>query len=304
VAVVDFAELEPLAGGWSGQTFLAETAGERTVVRIYPPGRRDDGAPEVDAAVLRLVRGLVPAPEVLEVRRGNVAAVHPGLLITSFLPGERGDLVLPTLDEADAATLGHRIGDLVADLSGMPTLTAGPFVDTDLTIGEFGMADGLPGFVAALSADLVTAPGWEPELLTGLTDVAERAQTMLDAVGRTCVVHSDVNPKNLLVDPETLDITGLLDWEFAHSGHPFTDLGNVLRFDRRRAYAEAVLVAWCERRGGTPAEALATARAADLWALVDLASRAGDNPVADRASALLREIARMGDLHAVPAATG
>jgi hypothetical protein len=60
----------------------------------------------------------------------------------------------------------------------------------------------------------------------------------------------------------------------AHAGHPFTDLGNVLRFDRGPAYADAVLAAWCDRRGRTPAEALETARAADLWALVDLAAGA------------------------------
>ena len=92
----------------------------------------------------------------------------------------------------------------------------------------------------------------------------------------------------------------MLDWEFAHSGHPFTDLGNLLRFDRAPAYAEAVLSAWCDRRGGTPAEALDLARSADLWALVDLASRAGDNPVADLAHGHLSAIARTGDPHALP----
>lgn len=123
---------------------------------------------------------------------------------------------------------------------------------------------------------------------------------MLDTVGRTCLVHSDVNPKNVLVDPGTLEVTGLLDWEFAHSGHPFTDLGNVLRFDRQPSYVDAVLAAWCERRDGTPQTALDLARAADLWALVDLAARRGQNPVADRAHEHLSAIARTGDLHALP----
>ena len=295
---MDLSSLTPLEGGWSGQTFLAEAAGERTVVRIYPPGRRDDAAPEVDAAVLRLVRGLVPVPEVLEVRRevAGAGSGQPGVLVTSYLPGERGDLLLPTLTDADAATLGARLGGLLADLAGMPTVRSGPFVDADLTIGDFGLADGLPGFVA----DHANALGWEIDLLDQLMSAAERAQALLDAVGRTCLVHSDANPKNLLVDPRTLDVTGLLDWEFAHSGHPFTDLGNLLRFDRRPAYVEAVLAAWCARRGGTPQEALDLARAADLWALVDLAARAGDNPVADRAHEYLLAIARTGDLHALP----
>jgi aminoglycoside phosphotransferase (APT) family kinase protein len=119
-------------------------------------------------------------------------------------------------------------------------------------------------------------------------------------VGRTCLVHSDLNPKNVIVDPETLRVDALLDWEFAHSGHPYTDLGNLLRFDRSPAYAGAVLAAWCERRGTDPVETLELARAADLWALIDLAARRGQNPVADRAHEHLVAIARSGDLHALP----
>jgi aminoglycoside phosphotransferase (APT) family kinase protein len=128
--------------------------------------------------------------------------------------------------------------------------------------------------------------------------VVTDAQALLDTVDRVCLVHSDVNPKNLMVDPDTLEITGLLDWEFAHAGHPYTDLGNLLRFDRHPAYVEAVLETYTARHGGTPAEALDLARAADLWALVDLAARRGQNPVADRAHDLLRSISRTGDVHA------
>lgn len=293
---MDLSSLTPLEGGWSGQTFVADVAGERSVVRIYPPGRRDDAAPEIDAAVLRLVRGLVPVPDVLEVRRGDADADQPGLLVTSYLPGERGDLLLPELSDADAGRLGHCVGAVLADLAGMPTLRFGPFVDADLTIGDFGVPDGLPGFVATRADAL----GWDVDLLDGLVRVAELAQERLDTVGRTCVVHSDANPKNLLVDSATLTVTGLLDWEFAHSGCPVSDLGNMLRFDRRPAFADAVLAAWCERRGTDPAETLARARAADLWALIDLAARRGENPVAERAHDHLRAIARTGDLHALP----
>jgi aminoglycoside phosphotransferase (APT) family kinase protein len=293
---MDFSGLTPLPGGWSGETFAAEAGGERSVVRIYPPGKRDDAAPEIDAAVLALVRGLVPVPDVLEVLRGVAATDQPGVLVTSYLPGERGDLLLPTLDDGRLRTIGGRLGGLLADLAGMPTMHAGPFVDPDLTIGDFGVADGLPGFVDDHAARLA----WGEPLLDGLRRVADRAQTLLDEVGRTCLVHSDANPKNLLVDAATLQVTGLLDWEYAHSGHPFTDLGNLLRFDRHPSYADAVLGAWCERRGGTPPTALDLARAADLWALVDLAARRGQNPVADLAHEHLLAIARRGDLHALP----
>jgi aminoglycoside phosphotransferase (APT) family kinase protein len=287
---VDLSSLTPLAGGWSGRTFLAEAAGERSVVRIYPPDE-DPVKAETDAAVLRLVRGLLPVPELLEVRPARPEVDQPGLVVTSFLPGVRGDELLPTLDADSLERVGATLGGLVAELGGMPMLRPGPFTGPDLQIGEFG-ADGLPDYVEQRLPELGHLG---PEEVDGLREVALDAQTLLDTVGRACLVHSDLNPKNLLLDPRTLALTGLLDWEFAHAGHPFTDLGNLLRFDRAPVFQTAVLTAYAERRGTPPAQALALARAADLWALVDLACRRGANPVAERADRLLRTIARQRD---------
>ncbi|MGA8255841.1 MAG: phosphotransferase [Nocardioides sp.] len=287
---MEFGSLTPLEGGWSGETFVADLAqGERAVVRIH--ARRPERA-EVDAALMRLVRGLLPVPDVLEVRRGDAAADLPALLVTQFLPGVRGDLLLPTLDDAGLAVVGRQMGDLAARLAGMPTLVPGAFVGPDLRIETWDLPDGLPGFVEATHLDQ-----WESFELDALASVAEAAQDILDAVRRTSVVHSDLNPKNVLIDPDTRVITALLDWEFAHSGSPFTDLGNVLRFERHPAYVAAALAAFEEREGTAPSEALALARAADLWALVDLAGRRAANPVAERAHGLLREVVRDSTQH-------
>jgi aminoglycoside phosphotransferase (APT) family kinase protein len=101
-------------------------------------------------------------------------------------------------------------------------------------------------------------------------------------VDRACLVHSDFNPKNLLVDPATGELTGLLDWEFAHAGNPVTDLGNLLRFNRDPVFVSAVLDGYLElaghlgELGRRPRERLLDlARAADLVALADLAGRRG-----------------------------
>jgi hypothetical protein len=115
--------LVPLAGGHSGETFLAEAAGERSVVRIYAhrSAARGDVAVEVDAAVLRLVRGVLPVPEVLEARRPDPRTRTPGLLVTTFLPGERLDVCLPGLSgptrRCVARELGHLLGRLAFRLS-------------------------------------------------------------------------------------------------------------------------------------------------------------------------------------------
>jgi aminoglycoside phosphotransferase (APT) family kinase protein len=291
--LVDFDSLVPLDGGWSGQTFVSGSPGERCVVRVYPPGTRGGIGPEVDAAVLRLVRGLVPVPPVLEVRPGDVATDRPGLLVTGWVEGVRGDLLLPGLDVDGRRAVGSRLGSLAADLGGMPMTRSGTFADPGLTIAPFRLD--LPEYVAGLEPDLAHLSVDEAD---GLREVALEAQTLLDTVDRVCLAHSDLNPKNLLLDPDTLEVTALVDWEFAHAGHPFTDLGNLLRFERDTVYTDAVLAAYAARRGTAADDALALARAADLFALAELTTRRRHNPVAARADRLLRAIARSRDADA------
>ena len=114
-------------------------------------------------------------------------------------------------------------------------------------------------------------------LAENLRTVAADAQDLLDDDRRVCLVHGDFNAKNLLVDPAALEVTGVLDWEFAMAGSPHADLGNLLRFDRSATFVDAVISAY---RGFMPAplvpdvgDLLARARAADLFALVELAAR-------------------------------
>ena len=288
--------LRPLEGGHSGETFLAGVAGEETVLRVY--GGRSAGrgplAPEIDAAVLELVRGLLPVPTVLEVRRGDPDADLPGLLVTSRLPGERLDLVLPGLSGERRVALGKELGVLLGRLGHMTQPRPGLFVDRSLVAGELPehLRD-LPAWVRFHAERL--APG----LADRLVPVAEDAQDLLDEDGRVCLVHGDLNPKNLLVDPDTLGLTGVLDWEFAHAGSPYADLGNLLRLEREPALVEAVLTAYREFLPSAPEDLLDRARAADLFALVELAAREEQHEVVVRARELLEAIARDGDLHAL-----
>lgn len=291
----------PLPGGWSGETFLATAAGERSVVRIYAErgARRGPAAVEVDAAVLRLVRGLLPVPEVLEVRRPDPLTGTPALLVTSEMPGERLEDLLPRLDAAERERVGRSVGLLAARLAGMPLPVPGVFVDGDLRVERFGPAADLARWVDHLAVGTALEQ-WPAADLAGLRRVADTAQAVLDGVDRTCLVHSDLNPKNVLVDPAGLEVTALLDWEFAHAGLPGEDLGNLLRFDRDPAFAGGVLTAYAAHTGEPPETALDTARAADLFALVELASRRGENPVTEDAHRLLAAVVATADLHARP----
>ena len=69
------------------------------------------------------------------------------------------------------------------------------FVDAELTIERFELT--LPIWLEQHAAGLAH---WSAEELHGLRALTEEAETSLVAVRRTSLVHSDLNPKNLIVD--------------------------------------------------------------------------------------------------------
>jgi aminoglycoside phosphotransferase (APT) family kinase protein len=112
----------------------------------------------------------------------------------------------------------------------------------------------------------------------------------LDSVDHTCLVHGAFETRNLLVDPDSGAVTGLLDWSTAHAGSPVTDLGAVIRGLDGTPFADAV-VSTFERAAPTLPPSLREAAAgADLVAMVELATRDTDHEVVREARARLWEI--------------
>ena len=231
----------PLTGGYGGQTYAVSAGGEDAVLKLYV---KDPGRAAVDAALLQLVRGLLPVPRVLDAKReGSVE--DPPYLLTERLPGVNLQVYLETAGEDERRTVGEQLGELLVRLSGMPFLTFGMFRDGELAIEPFGL--GRPGAVRRGPRPRDSARS-RRRGFAGV--IAEAEDVLADGVDRVCLVHSDFNPKNLLVDPATARITGLIDWEFAHAGSPYTDLGNLFRFCEDPVLAGAVLsVAPGERAG-------------------------------------------------------
>jgi aminoglycoside phosphotransferase (APT) family kinase protein len=290
--------VRPLAGGFSGETFLVERPGEPAVLRVY--GRQPERA-AIDAALLHLVRGLIPVPQVLDLRRPDPSVPDsPAHLLISYMPGERLDNVLAQAHPDFSAWLARSVAGVLTTLSGIPFMRPATFVDADLRLSDGDApADGL---VSWLDRHVATVGGpighWDAGLVRSLRDMCAAADGLLDTVHRTCLVHSDFNSKNILVDPVSGEVTALLDWEFAHAGSPYADLGNLLRFDRGTPWARAVLEHFVANTPGLADDPLTLARASDLWALIELASRSAGDPIVERADRLLQVIARTGDLNA------
>jgi aminoglycoside phosphotransferase (APT) family kinase protein len=295
------ATLTPLAGGYSGETFLVgDDPADQVVLRIY---RRHPDRALVDAALMHLMRGILPVAEVIEARPATSQA--PAVVVTRKIKGVGLDVVLRDDPAAlDRSRLGREIGRILARLSGVPFPHPGMLEGRGLTLSSAALPDDLTAF-AQHFRDTGRLAAWAEsdfDALLGLIDLAEDLSASVDVGngGRTVLVHSDFNPKNLLVDAETFRVTGVMDWEFAYAGSPYADLGNLTRFERCPDLLDAVVDTFVERAPALALEPLDLARAADVWALVELAGGVPLNAVRELATELLLAQARAHDLHAWP----
>ncbi len=280
------ARVTRLPAGHSGETFLVDladgdaTGADQAVVRLFA---RDPSRAAVTVGLLRLLAGLVPVPVVLEAkldvpgRPGEVPP--PTLVVMSKLPGERLDTVLDTADNETAARLGVAVADVAVALVGIPFLRPGSLHDLDLRVEPW------PRGGATDDAQRLIEAGF-PGSAQGLRAIADEAEDLIAEIGRSCLVHSDFNPKNVLVDPHEGVVTGLVDWEHAHAGAPVTDLGNMLRLDGDTAFGRAFERRFLDTAPAPGPQPLLTARALDLLSLFDLTRRqlAGRGNVVTRAA--------------------
>lgn len=301
-AVSGYADVRPVVGGNSHEVFGATSpAGQDVVLRVYGAGSRSRGpeAPGVQAAVLRLIRGVVPGPELLEVREPGETDAG-GLLVTTVVPGVVLDDVLASCEEPLALSLGRSLGEVLGRMSGIAMTGPGDFLDSSLARRVW--QPGAESLVTWLERWLHRAPlaSFSSSDLSTLRSACVEADDLLAAAPRACLVHGDLSPRNVLCDARRGVVTGLIDWEFAHAGHPMEDAGHQLRERPGSPFVTAMLEAmspWLPPAEQAPVEELRRrARAADLYWIIELASRLGDGSATATCHRILRGVARTGDL--------
>lgn len=279
---------QTLAGGYrNGNTLLVTDTGGRYVLRRY---RRADAC-AVETALARRLAGVVPVAPVVAADVDGAAAGEP-VLLCRFMPGELVGDLLPGLAADDAARLGEAVGDALAAI-GTVAFPGPGLLGPDLMPAAPDGWD-LPAFLAACLARHHPDHGWTREEGERLLAFGVRKAGVLEAVaGSRQLVHSDFNPKNLLAapGPSGWTVTAVLDWEFAFSGSPLSDVGNMTRFaeDYPPSYAAGFLRGFQRSGGDLPADWREISQALDLYALADLLT-APASDVSRRAVARMRRL--------------
>jgi aminoglycoside phosphotransferase (APT) family kinase protein len=270
----DIVHSSPLPGGYRNENLLLRTGGGHAyVLRRY----RDGAACPVEAALLGRLVGTVPVPEVVAADPSGTAAGEP-VLLSRFVPGVPVSTVLPGLPVEEAGRLGAAVGTVLARIGVVTFDGPGFFTGADLVpVNASDLT--LPGFVADCLNRRHPGHDLSSAECAGLRDLAARSAAAASSVdGSRQLVHADLNPKNLLAVRESdgsWRVTAVLDWEFAFSGSPLCDIGNMLRFGDGypAGYADGFLTGFVDAGGHLPDDWRAVSTALDLYALADFLTR-------------------------------
>jgi aminoglycoside phosphotransferase (APT) family kinase protein len=197
------AELFP--GGSCNSSYRVELdTGAVVVVRFY-----SRGAPAHDAQIFGLVQGVVPVPVILDA--GEDWAVM------TMLPGQ------PLGDEHEAQ---RDAGRALARIASVRLQRPGRIMpDGSIQAWPFGETG---GFVRTFLAKDEVRRWLGAETVRGVEKLIEdEAGRLAEIAADARLVHGDFNPENILIEGDR--VSGVLDWEFAHSGTPYMDLGNLRR---------------------------------------------------------------------------
>jgi aminoglycoside phosphotransferase (APT) family kinase protein len=268
------ARLEPLSGGLANTNLRCVLDdGSSVRLRLY---QRDAKQAQKEAALARLVKDRVPAPQYLHLGdANNVAGV--AYAVIEWIEGARLETLAEALDDTSLAQAGRAVGSVLAKIHSFTFLRPG-FFNTNLEIMPYG---GDFSLVPFLTRCLIDGKGSErvgEDLAHRVVDHAARAERSLSKWDEPpCLAHFDFNGSNILMRQENgvWAVAGIIDWEFAASATPAGDFGNLLRppLGLRPGFADAVAKGYREAGGKLPPDWLVHARLADLTAWAEFLTR-------------------------------
>jgi aminoglycoside phosphotransferase (APT) family kinase protein len=289
---------ETLGGGYRNQNIRVVTDHGSYVLRRYSRSGAGAATAErtcaVEAALAaRLAAAAVPAAEVIAADPAGAAAGEP-LLLARYLPGIMVSQAIAA-DVGSAGELGAAAGRALAAIGAVTFPGGGEFTGPDLVPSADDWPGSLPEFADSCLRAAPAASALSPDETGRLRVLAAAADPLVRAVADARqLVHSDYNGKNLLAVAHggQWSISAVLDWEFAFSGSPLTDIGNMLRFRDAHppGFADGFAAGYRDAGGRLPPRWREISEALDLYALFDFLTRPPDHRYFAKAVSVLRSL--------------
>lgn len=266
----------------------AEGGLANTNIRLHLSGRmqpillrlfvRDPKQAAKEWNINRLVHQAVPSPEFIYLAQTNPFTAHPYILM-EWVDGLALEDAILDLEASDVERLGRSVGCALAAIHSFKFEHAG-FFDTELKVNS-SINLGGAGLIAYAKHCLVDGVGGErlgSSLTERVLDFLKSEACLLDEWhGQPCLSHSDYGGSNILVNKDIggWRVAAVLDWEFAFSGTPFFDFGNLLRAPQGRVpgFEKSVSEGYQFAGGQLPAQWRRMSLLTDLTAWMEFVTR-------------------------------
>lgn len=214
---------ERLANGRANTSYLVTTQHTRLVLRLHV---RDAASCAKERALHILLQDSVPlAPQL-------ASCDDPTLLgypfsVSAFVEGITLERALQGGAQIRLETAARSLGDTLARLSQFRFETFGDLVvgsgSNELKVAPWCASD----FYREVLFESPAAARLGP-LRDHVWQLVQSSAERFPDAWPPHVAHGDFNPTNLLVE-DNGELSAVLDWEFAHAGTIWADLGNLLR---------------------------------------------------------------------------
>ncbi len=246
---VRLAGMEELTlGGFSSAYALDLTDGRRVVMKVAPPPdvtllRYERDLLGTEVAALRLADGLgVPVPTVLwhDTSRRHVGS---DLMLMTWCTGTLARDLWPSLTPEQQADVDAQVGRLLAVLHAHTRSSFGLFSATATSFERW--SDAFVDLYDMVIDDAQDADVPLPRPYENLRLLPRRHVAELDEVSTASFVHWDLWHQNVFVNPDTAQVTGLIDFERAMWADPLIEINFAIKGEDPafvQAYGHPVLI--------------------------------------------------------------
>jgi len=237
---------ELVKGGRSNLTYYLTDGRQRWVLRRPPLGHVLRTAHDMGReyrVISALAKTTVPVPTTIH-ECPDPEPIGAPFYVMSHVPGVvlRSQAQCAELGPTRCKVLGERLIDVLAELHAVDPATIG--------LSDFGRPDGyLTRQVSRWQKQLDASRSRDVE---GIDELHDRLASSVPTSPRHSLIHGDYRLDNVLVDPETPDITAVLDWEMATLGDPLADVGLLVVYTRRRTPEDDVITGGVNTAPGFP----------------------------------------------------
>jgi len=213
-----------IAGGRSNLPYAVRSGSVRYVLRRPPLGHvlataHDMGREFRVIAALASTPGPVPEPLL---SCADEAVLGAPFYLMSYVDGVvyRDRPQTDALTSAERERLAYSMMDTLADLHTVDPAAVG--------LADFGRPEGYLARQVRRFGQQLDRSRSRP--LPEVDELRDRLAASVPVSGPARVVHGDYRLDNLIIDPVTMRVAAVLDWEMATLGDPLADLGLLLTY--------------------------------------------------------------------------